>query len=353
MDPLATLQLQNAAVAAPTEQNAAWAVALFHIFQNLTDLVTGKMDGGINAMIGAEVAWLNPVLKAAITAAIIVWGVGAAYGHAPVSKVMPMLIRAAVVMTIVGSAANYENWVQNVLNNAPTEIGNMLSGPIGGNFQGAGAFDNALNATLKAAAICYENTPLSFKAIFVYLALVICVAIVAYAIVMSFVVWFISLLALKMLLAIGPICIAFAVWGGGPTSQWAANWLGVTASTIGAQVLVIMVLVLIGFGEQQTVNNVQQGAGNNPMTELQAVFVMAMMSGVMSLFVGYIPSIAERIFNGLAFRAEPYISAAAGVGRGAAAAAGKAKDAVQGAGAAVNSALGTTSRTFVSRPAGP
>jgi len=309
-------------------------------------VVTGHIDGGVAAMIAAQIGWLNPILKAAITVALVVWAFGAAFGGRQIAGVFPVLIRAAVVMTIIGSAANYTQYVQSVLNNAPTEIGNMLSGPLGAPFTGAGAFDNAINASLKAAAITYENAPMSIKGLFIIIGVLVCVVAIAYAIVKAYIVWFISLIGLKILLAVGPICIAFALYTG-PTSQWAANWLGVTVSAVAAQVLVIVALVAIGFGEQQTVDNVQQGAGDNPMTELHALFIMALVSAIMSVFVDSIPSITERIFNGLAFHAAPYASALGSAARGAASAGGAVARSAAAAGGAISRATTTSSRTIV------
>jgi type IV secretion system protein VirB6 len=350
MDPLATAMANAATAAPPTQQNDAWAMALWHIFANTAAAVNGKLDGGIQAMITAQQGGLNALLVIAagvLLAHRLSLMVLQAEGN-PISLFLLTAMRYAIILTFVN--ASYNQYIANTLTQLPTQIGNGLLGAVGGAaFQGADAFDNAFNSLWAAANICYENGPDSYKIVFLAIALVIAVFIGGIMILATFVVWLAADIVLKLGIALGPMFIAAALTPA--TKGLTDNWIGVTLTAVAAQVLVLLVLGLIGFAEGETTNQIiaaKSQAGGNVMVQLQGIIIFTIVMAVLGITAyTQVPSLAAKLMHGVTLHIAGYTAAAMGTAALGLAAAGRAAALAETAGATARAAItGGSSSTY-------
>jgi hypothetical protein len=317
IDPLSAMLAQQGAPAPLTTQ--AWEPGLWVIYATIHDSTVARIDGGLDAIIGAQIAWVNTFLKVVITVLLMGAGIAMAMGRADLHGLVRVLLRYAVVLFLLASAGNVHAWGLDTLANLPTEWGNAVTAPLGGGaFQGAGIFDKVADSILVASLRTYEALPsLSLKGIGMSIAVIVFCFVSELAIMVAFAVWFLAVLSLKMALVFSVIAIASLLH---PASKRIFdNWIGVVLGAVGTQVMVVAVLTIEAFGTAVTTDQVNLAPGNNAISMLQALMVMTLISCVMAIFVKQVPQIAAAIFNGVYLGISDYTSAAAAGASGAAA----------------------------------
>jgi hypothetical protein len=123
--------------------------------------LTAAIQVGANGMIAGTIDYVRPILLAAITAWIAFQAINVANGFAPMSSLYRGTIRAAVVVFLLQSAANYNQYVTSLAQAIPTEVGNALAavGANRGNVANGAAFDDVWNTAAKAGLVVFEHIP--------------------------------------------------------------------------------------------------------------------------------------------------------------------------------------------------
>lgn len=356
-DPLAAAMANSATPVdgPPTQQGEGWAVALWHYAQNIYTTATSKADAGIGAMEAANIEYVVPFLKGALVLLVMTEIIAQILGnqaHNPLGHVVRRVLRWAVIMVLIGNAGAYQQHVATPLMGMVNDLSGRLTGAMGGGaFTGAAAFDNEISSSWQAVWTIVKTTPFIgsvVRAIFIYFLSAITFLIIGLAIAAAFVAWLVGLLTLKIGLAVGPLFIAGSLVP--KTTALTDNWIAVVGSAAATQILAVLVISLLGFADQATTGAYLQGAtgaGNNPVTGVQALVAMGITSFVLGVFVFWeAPRMAAGLFRGLVAAAAPYTAAAAGAFAGAGAIASF------GAGAAAG-ALGGGGATAAASTAAP
>lgn len=203
-------------------------------------------------------------------------------------------------MFIVANTGNFNQWVGGVAQQLPTDIGNALVGSVGGaQVSGGSLFDSVWNKAYAAGLVAYNAIPDT------WLGVGLCVAVVVYwgvaiaTVAVAFLVYVISHVLTALVIAIGPLFIAAAIF---PVSRFLFNgWLSALASAILAQVLVLVMLSLMFNIETTELGKVtaQQGAGANVAGMLQTLLGVGALLLICALLTKQIPSIAMGIAGGV------------------------------------------------------
>src|SRR5271166_3468555 len=215
MDPMTGL-MTNAAVpaGAPATIDVNWT-----LFQSVYSAVDLPVVNAVKGVLDALAAYLNPMMIAMLTAYMMLAGfrMALAPNGAPMQAMMMDVVRGAIVVTLVGNAGNFNQWIGTVfLTTIPNEVGQAINGSLGGGgppVNGGAQFDAVWNAAYKAGLMVYSNLPsVSLKGV----ALTLCVFLFWSAALVSVAIGFLMFLASSvlaaLLIAIGPIFIACALW---------------------------------------------------------------------------------------------------------------------------------------------
>ena len=131
MDPMAGLMTNAATPAgAPATVDVNWA--LFQgVYAPFDTPLVNAVDGVLDALTG----YLNPMMIAMLTAYMMFTGLRMALAPngMPMQTMMMDVVRGAIVVTLVGNASNFNQWIGTLfLTTIPNEIGQAINGPLGG-----------------------------------------------------------------------------------------------------------------------------------------------------------------------------------------------------------------------------
>jgi type IV secretion system protein VirB6 len=342
MDPMAD------AMAVATPSSDGLSAANWTIFTDIYNLVDTPLEGAINSIISALTGYVSGPLKYFI----IFWLAGSAIVVAinpsgfPLNRLAGQLIRAALAMSLVASAANYNQWIGQVAQQLPTDIGNALVGTVGGTaVTGGSLFDGVWNKAWTAGLTVYRGLPDSWRGLGLAIGVLVFWLVAVATVAVAFLVYVVSHVLTALVIAIGPLFAAAAVF---PMSRFLfSGWLSALASSILAQVLVVTLLSLMMNVETTELAKVvaaQSGGANGP-GQMQTLLGVAALLLICALLIKQIPSIAVGIAGGIYHATGVY---AASLYAGAAAAA-------RGAGAAIRAVSPASSvggRIGTTRPAG-
>jgi type IV secretory pathway VirB6-like protein len=224
-----------------------------------------------------------------------------ANGVASIRALYHGVLRAAVVVFLLQSAATYNQYVGTVAQVIPTEVSNAITpgGAAGGNVSGGTAFDNVWNAAANAGIKVWEGIPsYSLKGAMLFLLVGVYFIAALACIGGGFLVFLASTILLTLLLKIGPLFVAMFAFP--QTHKLAAGWVAAVASTIVTQILAVAVLVLFTAAELATVMRiVVPAAGDNFLTQLFVLLEAALLLAVIASLVRQTPSIAVSIAGGV------------------------------------------------------
>ena len=237
MDPLAGVIAQ---MGAPVGDTAAVDVN-WTLFTNTFQSIDTPLVDAVTATIGALTGYLAPIMVPMLTVYLIIFGIQSAMGRVPLSAFLSVALRAAVVVYIIANAANFNQWVGNVFLQAiPNDIGNAVNGALGGGapINGGQQFDTVWNDAYTAGLVVWKALPsLSLKGIMMCGVVVLFWATALASVALGFLMFLASQVLMALLIAIGPIFIACALFGA--SRQFFNGWLSACVSTVVAQLLIV------------------------------------------------------------------------------------------------------------------
>ena len=221
---------------------------------------------------------------------------------APMQTMMMDVVRGAIVVTLVGNAGNFNQWIGTVfLTTIPNEVGQAINGSLGGSgppVNGGAQFDAVWNTAYKAGLMVYNNLPsVSLKGV----ALTFCVfffwGVALAAVAIGLLMFLASSVLMALLIAIGPIFIACALWPG--SRAFFSGWIASCVSTVTAQILTVALMSLMLQVETAELGRIASNPANaNEIGQIGSLLGVAALLGICSLLAKQIPAVAVGIAGG-------------------------------------------------------
>jgi type IV secretion system protein VirB6 len=295
--------------------------ANWHFFATIYTALTTVIHGSVNGIINGGLAYVRPVLLLAITAWISFQAIVVAKHLAPFSSLWRGVIRCAVVVMILQSAATYNQWVVSLAQAIPTEVGAAITQG-GGNAAGGAAFDNVFNTAAKAGLSVYDAIPGYSLKTLPFMFLVLIYIVVAFiAVFVGFIVYLASTILLYLLLAVGPLFVALFAFP--QTAKFAAGWVAALVSCVLTQLFAVAILVLFTGVENVTIGTMVaaiQGNGNllNNFVDCSVSLVeAAAVMALIALLLKQAPSFAATISGGVYQNVASVVGAPTSIAKGA------------------------------------
>jgi type IV secretion system protein VirB6 len=349
MDPMTGLMTNAAAPAGdPATVDVNWT-----LFQSVYSAVDLPVVNAVNGVLDALAAYLNPMMIAMLTAYMMLAGLRLALAPngAPMQTMMMDVVRGALVVTLVGNAGNFNHWIGTLfLTTIPNEIGQAVNGSFGAGgtpVNGGAQFDAVWNAAYKAGLVVYNNLP---SVLLKGIALTFCVFVFWFLAIASVAIGFLMFLAsnvlMALLVAVGPIFIACALW---PASRaFFSGWVASCVSTLTAQILIVALMSLMLTVETAQLHQITASPINaNEVGQIGSLIGVAALLGICSLLAKQIPAVAVGIAGGAYHNLNSYANAI-----GAAGAAGS-KLISMARGPSAGGGSGSGGTTGVARPSAP
>jgi type IV secretory pathway VirB6-like protein len=275
------------------------------VFADLFTQVDPPLQAAVNALASGLVSWVGPVLKWGIILYFAARMIGRALGgHSePISDMESQLIKAAVALYIAANAANYGQYVRNLLlSDLPREIGAVITGATGRVMLTGAAFDDVWNKAFVAGLAVFKNLPWSAAGLGLAFVVVIYWIVAVLATAAGFLVWLKAYIFLAVLIGTGPLFVGLFFF---PALRGMfERWLGLVLSNVILQVFSVALLTLLLRTEAQIIAQIAATTGvvsgaTNEISQLQ------MLLGGMVLFVvcGWVglelPGLAAAIGGGI------------------------------------------------------
>lgn len=333
MDPLAGVIAQ---MGAPVGDTAAVDVN-WTLFTNTFQSIDTPLVDAVTATIGALTGYLAPIMVPMLTVYLIIFGIQSAMGRVPLSAFLSVALRAAVVVYIIANAANFNQWVGNVFLQAiPNDIGNAVNGALGGGapINGGQQFDTVWNDAYTAGLVVWKALPsLSLKGIMMCGVVVLFWATALASVALGFLMFLASRVLMALLIAIGPIFIACALFGA--SRQFFNGWLSACVSTVVAQLLIVTLMSLMIRVETTELGRIAAApVGGNVVGQAGALMGVSALLFICALLAKQIPNVAVGIAGGAYHNLNTYTHAAGGAASAAASGARSAGGAAMSAGTA-------------------
>jgi type IV secretion system protein VirB6 len=274
------------------------------LFQGVYSAIDTPLVAAVNGVLGALAQYLNPIMLAMLTAYIMFAGLQMALAPngAPMQTMMGHVVRGAVVVTLVGNASNFNQWIGTLfLSTIPNEIGQAINGAFGDDgapVSGGQQFDAVWNASYKAGLIVYNNLPsVSLKGAILCLCVLGFWGVALAAIAVGFLMFLASNALMALLIAVGPIFVACALWPG--SRAFFSGWIASCISTLTAQVLIVALMSLMLQVETNELGQIAHNATNaNEIGQIGSLLGVAALLGICSLLAKQIPAVAVGIAGG-------------------------------------------------------
>jgi type IV secretion system protein VirB6 len=292
------------------------------LFQSVFDTIDTPLTNAVDGMIGALTGYVVPILQVLVTL-WIVWNgliMALAPEHFSLSTFFRISIRAAAIVIVVQNTGTFNQWLGTPLRTVPTEIGNVLNGPVGGQaaINGGAPFDAVWNKSYIAGLRVFDNLPsVSLK------GAMLCIVVFAYwgvalaAVGISFLMFMAAQVLMALLIALGPLAVVMALF---PVTRgiW-TGWISATVSTIVSQILVVALLSLMIRVENAELARIAGGpAGANEVGQIGALMGVAALLAICALLARQVPSISVGIAGGVYHNLNHYTAAAWSATRGVA-----------------------------------
>jgi type IV secretion system protein VirB6 len=254
----------------------------------LSDPISDFVTNGVSQLASAATG----PLKVAATIYVVLHGYAIMRGliKDPVMDFAFRALKVVILVALVTQVGTYNEYVKNVFFDAlPREIGNALAGG-SGSAPTAAAFDKLVQKGWQAGYEIWSQSGVTNPGPALVAALVFFVSgagtVIAYAISLY------AKVALAIVLALGPVFIAFYLFN--PTRRFTESWLGQVVNFTVLQVLVIVVLSLILKCADQLAQAYGSSSGDPTLAGL--VFcVIFVLAGFVST---QLPGIASGIAGG-------------------------------------------------------
>ena len=285
------------------------------LFATLFTAVNTPLQADVNGIIGALTGWLLPIMRAATVVVLICAIVAACIdnlnAYIPVNTVFRVVLRAAVLIYLVGTAGAFTQWVSGPLLNLPNELSNIVMGNAGGALpQGGAAFDTIWNHTYIACVKAYQAvagwTPEGL-ALGIVVLLLAGVAIIAIG--YMFALYLIAYILLSLIVSVGPIFVATLLFK--PTRHFFSGWLSAAVGAITTLLLISVLLSILIQTIEQTVNLVMNTASNaNTLGMVGSILGCAALLAVGAIMTRKIETISVGIAGGVYHESAAYMAMA-------------------------------------------
>jgi type IV secretion system protein VirB6 len=253
------------------------------IFQTLESKLETPIRDFVESGAGELVSAVQGPLRVAVMLYIVLYGILILRGvvQTPLMDSVWRSVKIAVIIALATQAGEYNQYVTNVFfETLPTEIGNKLAG--GGSLT-ANTFDTFMQRGWARGAEIWEQAGLTnpgpaLVAVMVFIAATIGTTI-------AFCIMMYAKVALAVVLALGPIFVALALFE--PTRKFTNAWIGSLVNFVILQSLVYSLLLLIMKISDQTATTVSGGS----VIEAALVFVVIYtLAGILTLCLPFIAS---------------------------------------------------------------
>lgn len=211
---------------------------MYQVFSFLDDQFKAPLENFISSGTSGIASWVTGPLTVALTLYVVIYGFLVLRGSIP-EPIMEFAFRAmklAIILMLVQNASNYQTYVTKVFfEDLPTEISGALNT---GSAPSASAFDSLLDKGQKSANDIWAKGSWPVDVLTGAAGLVVIVMTFVVAAI-GYVVSLYARVALAIVLAIGPIFVALAMFQS--TRRFTEAWIGQMANFVILQVLVIAV----------------------------------------------------------------------------------------------------------------
>jgi type IV secretion system protein VirB6 len=269
------------------------------MLEALYTMLISKIDTAVMTGLSGLVSYIRAPVLAGVTLYILLYGLAVVRGKVrePFMELAWRTVGLLVITNLVLNLSTYQQWVQGVfLESMPRALAGVLSGsssPTGV----MGGVQDLWNAGARVAKEMFSNLSIGFSSItglgdaiggiVVYVMTGICCAI-------AFVEILLARLALSLVILVGPIFIALAMFE--PTRRWFWSWLNQAVTYVLLQVLIVAVGQLAIALTAQAVKVMS----SNPVASLMGGNLLILVILIVSIAILYLRahSLAAAIAGG-------------------------------------------------------
>lgn len=319
----------------------------WHFYATIYNTIAVPLQTAVNTLLGGVIGYVRAPLLVGITLWIGMNAGIVANGGGTVSSLYRSILQAGIIVVILQSTMTYNQYVGDVAQAIPREVGQALSGG-GTNVTSGMAHDLVWNQAVKAGLLVWEHIPsYNLKGALMTLCVAAYFVVAFAAILGGFGIYLLSSVSFALLLATGPLFVALYPFPG--LRRYFNGWFAAVVSAILTQVFSVAVLALLVAAEAATVARIVENAGSGADANfVSEMIVLLEAAGLMYLVYRLLkqtPAIASSIAGGVYHNVSnissmpmAFVSSAAGM-------AGRAASGVAG------QAIGQTARAAsVSRP---
>lgn len=259
------------------------------IDQQLADPISQFVTDGVSNLASA----VSGPLKAAVTLWIIAQGISILRGvvNEPVMDFAVKAMKVVVIVALATKVGTYNEFIKNVFFEAlPREIGNALAGS-GATTPTANAFDSFLQKGYQSAQELWSQSGMTNPGP-AFLGVMVMV-IAGLGAVVAYTVSLYAKIALAVVLALGPVFVALALFQS--TKRFTESWLGQVVNFVVLQALVMVVLSLVLKVADQLSTTAASGNFGDAMMSALTMSVVYLLAAFVSF---QLPSIASAIAGG-------------------------------------------------------
>jgi len=259
------------------------------IDQQLADPINQFVTDGVSNLASA----VSGPLKAAVTLWIIFQGIAILRGvvNEPVMDFAVKAMKVVVIVALATKVDTYNAFIKNVFFEAlPREIGNALAGS-GATTPTANAFDSFLQKGYQSAQELWSQSGMTNPGP-AFLGVMVMV-IAGLGAVVAYTVSLYAKIALAVVLALGPVFVALALFRS--TKRFTESWLGQVVNFVVLQALVMVVLSLVLKVADQLSTTAASGNFGDAMMSALTMSVVYLLAAFVSF---QLPGIASAIAGG-------------------------------------------------------
>jgi len=273
------------------------------IFSQVNALIEVPFLAQVDALIGVLVAWLAGPMATALVIYVALTGFMVMRGlpQETFAAVLGRIVRLCIVAWIVMNAAVYNEWVRDLfLTTLPTELSNEITSTTGNPVPSAAAFDTIWRKALGVGMAVWST--LGWTDIGPSLAVIFMWVCAGVAISFSYLVWLTSRIGLALVIAVGPIFIAFALFPA--TRALFERWLGQVVQFVVLGVLAVTLLQLMVLAEGALVDRiVATSSTSSPAQRLQMLLAVCVLFIICAMLAMQLPGLAAGLAGGFSFHA--------------------------------------------------
>jgi type IV secretion system protein VirB6 len=273
-----------------------------NLFQTLEHRFEAPIREFIDTGIENVASNINGPLRAALMLYVVLFGYQILSGRssAPMMEGLFRIMKGGIILMLVTNASNYNLYVTSLFfENLPREIGGWIGGS---STFGGSTFDLLLNSGLQSAQVIWAQAGVTDPAPALLAAIVALAAMIATA--LGFGIAMFAKIALAVVLALGPIFIALALFK--PTQRLTEAWTAQLINYVVLQILTIAVMLLIVTVAKDTVQQFTSGDPFMPAVVNSTIFILA------GFIMTQLPGLASSIAGGGAALATDFMSQSAG-----------------------------------------